>query len=256
MRLKSAEGGLLQQRDEWFPPQGTRHRQAWVVRLLVRKTPLGWDNGRLSIFYFLPDEYIMVSPWETTGTRKVWWLKRSSFQPHAPMTFSRKLSRTELLKQCGDGRREVSHCIQSTCQPFSKRFLLYKHQPSSEPQWPVMVFLLCLSSTFPFLFSIIFTQTCDMGDFKVHKAELRKPQSAGNPCRHKCIFPLLAKWVENRELRSFWWQRSCRCLGEDGRTHKPCSGSFLRSQPRRKLPHTTAEAKSTSRFTCLHGSVC
>lgn len=53
-RLKSSQGGLLQQRDEWFPLWGTSYRQAGVVRSLVGKPPLIWDNGGLFIFYFLP----------------------------------------------------------------------------------------------------------------------------------------------------------------------------------------------------------
>lgn len=129
MRLKSSEGRLLQQRDERFPPRGTRHRQAWVVRPLVSK-PL-W-MGQWGTFYFLFSS--CCTPWETTGTRKVRCLKRSSSQPHAPTTCTRKLSRTELLKQCGDGRREVSLCIRSTCQPLSKKFLLYKHGPNHSDQ--------------------------------------------------------------------------------------------------------------------------
>lgn len=60
----------------------------------------------------------------------------------------------------------------------------------------------------------------------------------------------------SESLLSFWWQTFCRCLGEYRMTHKPCSSSILRSQARRKLPHMIGEAKSTSRFTCLHGSIC
>lgn len=162
-------------------------------------------------FYFLFSSCCTL--WETMGTRKIWWLKMrdqdSSSQPHGPMTFSRKVCRIELLRQHGDGWREVSLCIQRTCRPFSKRFLLYRHQPWSKTQWwPVMAFLLCLSSTFPFMFSIIFTQTCDTGDFEVHKAEPWKPQSAGkrNPCSITVLFPF---WTNG------WGSENCTFF--DGR---------------------------------------
>lgn len=65
------------------------------------------------------------------------------------------------------------------------------------------------------------------------------------------LFPFWPNGWGSESLLAF-----CRCLDEDRMTHKPCSSSILRSHASRKLSQTIGEAKSTSRFTCLHGSIC
>jgi len=118
MRLKSSLGGLLQQRDKGFPLRGSGHRQTWVVRPSVRKPPLGRDNisSALFLLYSMRDH----------GHKKDVMAEKELSQPRVPKTFSRNVYRIELLKRCGDGRREVLLCIRSTCQPFSKTLLLYR----------------------------------------------------------------------------------------------------------------------------------
>lgn len=141
------------------------------------------------------------------GTRKIWWLKKrdpdSSSLPHAPMTFSRKVCGIEPLKPHGDGRTEISLCIWCTCQPFSKEVPVL--QTPSLVQTTMMTSDGFLSSTFPFTFSIKFTQTCDMGDFEVHKAEPWKPQSDGK--RNPCSIIVLSPFWPNG-----WWSESCAFL--------------------------------------------
>lgn len=106
----------LHKEDSCSRETSDSHCKAPVVKPSIRKSPLGWISGGLSTFFML---YSMGDH----SRRKIWWLKRrdpDNFSyPHASMTFSRKVSRTEFLKWCCDGKKEVLLCIQSICQPFS-----------------------------------------------------------------------------------------------------------------------------------------